>query len=861
MMKITINGKQFEAKGPIKILEVAIEHGIHIPTMCYYPKVESFGGCRMCLVQVEGKHRLQASCSLDAEDGMVIVTETPEIVKARKAMLEFMLINHPLDCPTCDKAGECDLQDFSMIYGAAAGRFKEPKKAEPESTRDPLIVRNMERCIMCTKCTRVCAELQGDFSIAAVGRGKHTFIESFRSESFDCEYCGSCIIACPVGSLMSKLHRHNYRPWETDAQSDSICSFCGVGCGVHMQIREDGIQRVIPAESDVNKGILCARGFFGYEYISSPKRLTTPLIRKNGKLTPSSWDEALKLIADKLKSIKAASGSDSIAAIASPKCSIEDNYILQKIMRTGVGTNNIDSISRLGLAGLRRIITGLLGAKRTTPDVHAIISADAVFSVCADPVTEAPVLGVRVRNAFNSGAKVFTLGHAPGLRRHSTNMLQPPHGTEGHVLGAILSSVLKAKKLSGENKEIESIIKKLVLPSPDELKDIIDPEQIHSISEALIGSDNVSLITGRGLSANTSSPWSYIVFAALSYVLDANVYLISEGMNENGLLDMGCEPDTLPGPALLSDINAIASLEHAWDSKLPREPGLSLMEMFESAQQGDLKFLYVMGENPVYNLPDSKFIAESISNLDFMVVQDIFMNEVTEIADVVLPAMTWVERSGTLVNMERRIVHMDALIPGKGKEDWRILSELGVLLGLNTKYKSSSEILIEINSISKLYKNVSTDPDTTRWPYGSPAKNADVLLDHNLLIPYVKNPQLPDTESIAFVAEKTLFMGGTMSRHTDALISISNEPYAIISTALAERNGIGKGDMINLDFGHEKLKTSVKINPYLPDNTVFYADTNKTAGILRQFRYNSMPLTHTPITYAYIKELKKGNNS
>ena len=863
MITLTINGKKFEVKGPVKVLEAALQNNIHIPTMCYYPKIESFGGCRMCLVRVEGMYRLQASCSLNAEDGMVVETETPEIHVARKAMLEFMLINHPLDCPTCDKAGECDLQDFSVLYGAAEGRFHERKRTEPESTKDPLIVRNMERCIMCTKCTRVCAELQGASAINVIGRGKHTSIEPFSGSKFDCEYCGACIIACPVGSLMSKLHRHNYRPWDTGEQFDSTCSYCGVGCGIHMQIREDGtLQRLIPAESEVNQGLLCARGFFGYEYISSPSRLTSPLIRKDGKLVPVSWQEALKYVASRLKEIRDASGGKSLAALASPKCTIEDNYLLQKLMRAGLGSNNIDSSARMGLAGLRRIVGGLLGHARTVSYVSEMAQSDAVLTVCSDPVTEAPVLGVRVRNAYDSGAAVITFGHAPGLRHHRSVTMQPRLKEQWHVLGALLSAVLEIKKPSGSREMMQELLGTLMLPTPEDMDDAMPREVVRKVAETLATSANVSLVAGRELACSLAGPWSIMVFAALAHVLEAKVYLISEGPNEHGLLDMGCEPDMLPGPAPMTDAGARRMIEGLWDARLPseKEKGLSLMEIFEAAGAGDVKGLYVMGENPARSLPDSGFVTDALAKLDLLVVQDIFMTETAELAHVVLPAKTWIERKGTYINMERRLLGIDAGVGAEGKEDWSILSELCEALGLKAGYKRSDDVFSEVMKVSPYYCELHASNirgETCKWP-AEGGDGHDAILDLKALRPYLDIPPVVEGDGFDIVLEKPLFLNGTTALHSDALLRISKEPLARMNTALADSYKIRPGDTLRFFSERGEIEIKAHIDPYLPDNTVYLTDTQESAGILKYFRYNKMPFTNAPCKYTQKTGLKRG---
>jgi NADH dehydrogenase/NADH:ubiquinone oxidoreductase subunit G len=280
MITVTINEKEITLEKPVTVLEAARSAGISIPTLCYHPALERYGGCRLCLVEVEKMPRLQTACTLMTADGMIVRTETDAIAEVRRGILEFLLINHPLDCPYCDKAGECELQDLVEKYGPTTGRYKEKKRKMPESLEDAIIVRNMERCIVCTRCVRMCEGVQGASAIAVMERGGHSHIEPFSGGKYDCEYCGNCISVCPVGAIMSRLHRHSYRPWQMTDQVETICPYCGVGCTVTAQVRDDTIKRVIPKlGSPVNNGLLCSRGRFGYEFVGNRDRLTRPLIR------------------------------------------------------------------------------------------------------------------------------------------------------------------------------------------------------------------------------------------------------------------------------------------------------------------------------------------------------------------------------------------------------------------------------------------------------------------------------------------------------------------------------------------------------------------------------------------------------
>jgi NADH dehydrogenase/NADH:ubiquinone oxidoreductase subunit G len=410
MITITVNGKEIKLEKAVTVLEAARSAGIKIPTLCYHEQLEKYGGCRLCLVEVEKMPRLQTACTLMVADGMVVRTETEQIADVRRGILEFLLINHPLDCPYCDKAGECDLQDLVEKYGPAKGRFKEKKRKVKESLVDSAIVRNMERCVMCTRCVRMCEGQQGASAIAVIDRGGHSHIEPFSGGKFDCEYCGNCVSVCPVGAIMSRLHRHSYRPWQVKERHETVCPYCGVGCTVVAQVRDDVIMRVIPKlGSAVNNGMLCSRGRFGYEFVGSKDRLTAPLIRKNGMLTEATWEEAITLVAQKLSDIKATFSSQAIAGISSLRCTNEDNYVFQKFMRAAVGTNNIDTTARTGFAGAQSFIENIFGQGATANIISGLANSDTVLVVGGDPTTINPILGLQIRACARRNGNVLTV--------------------------------------------------------------------------------------------------------------------------------------------------------------------------------------------------------------------------------------------------------------------------------------------------------------------------------------------------------------------------------------------------------------------------------------------------------------------
>lgn len=846
MITITINGREIKLEKAVTVLEAARSAGIKIPTLCYHEQLEKYGGCRLCLVEVERMPRLQTACTLMVVDGMTVRTETEAIADVRRGILEFLLINHPLDCPYCDKAGECELQDLVEKYGPAKGRFKERKRKVPESLEDQVIVRNMDRCIVCTRCVRMCAGVQGASAIDVINRGGHSHIEPFSGGKFDCEYCGNCVSVCPVGAIMSRLHRHSYRPWQVREEIETVCPYCAVGCTVVAQVRDDAILRVVPKiGSAVNNGMLCSRGRFGYEFVGSRERLTTPLIRKNGVLEEATWEEAISLVANRLIGIKAKTGSDSIGGIASTRCTNEDNYVFQKFMRCTVGTNNVDSAARTGFAGAQAFLENIFGQGATANIISGIANSDLVFVIGGDPTTINPILGLQVRACSRKGGNVLTVGQMKGLEYFSPTTVDPLLYSEGVLLEGIVAALKERKGLSGANPTLEKHIQTISTSYSDVAAQCgVTEKQMASFVDVLASSATPSILIGKEIVQSRGASYKLLLLSAITYLVNGRIYLLSDHANEQGVLDMGCAPDLLPGYRPVAYAEFRKRYENLWHAEIPDRPGLTLFEMMDAAAGGSLKALYVMGENPAFNLPNSGAVTAALRNLEFLVVQDIFLTETAKLADVVLPSLGWAEKEGTFTNMERRIQHLGKAVHRAGMEDWKIVAEVSGNMGVRMAYAGPAGVFHEITNVSPLHRNL-TYEDLAEghaiYPYkGEPLR--DVVEE----IRISKDRVARSGDAVYLQIERPLFHSGTLSTKSPALMKIYPGPVIRVSAGAAASHGLQDGDIARISTRVGSFELPAVIDSSMGALTAMLTNNFEGRGACRLMEYTIEPVLKTP---------------
>ena len=824
MITITIDEKEVKTEQGKTILEAANSAGIDIPTFCWHEKLDLYGGCRLCLVEVDELPKLQPACATYVCEGMKVSTNSPKVVKARKGVLEFLLINHPLDCPTCDKAGECELQDQVFKYGSDFTRFKEKKrrfKVDPKSTFDdlsigPQMIRNMNRCILCTRCIRFMKDIAGEHKLGEFNRGSKSQINALPGIPVANQYAGNVTEICPVGALTSKAFRYKTRVWLTKVKN-SICPLCGDGCNITLWVKDDKIYRVTSRRNDkVDEGFLCDKGRFGYAFVNHPQRITGPLVKKEGKFEPITWEQAFETVASKFKSSKQEFGSDSLAGVGSPNLTNEDNFVFQKFLRHAVGTNNIDH--RIDTKNpLPGPSTGdLREFYSMTNSIEDIEKAKAILVLGCDMNREHPIIALRIRKAVrqSKAALILLNPRKTRLRNAATEELVYRYGSEVALINCLLSAMIEQglyarDKISDE--EIKDLKEWLETYGPGKVGEItgIGSEKIKKLAKTLFEAETIIILSGREViqhHQNKDVIDSVLNILSLSGKMGkkgCGFNLLWETCNSQGALDTGILPDRLPG---LADVK--------------ENQGLKFAQMLDAVNQGKIKAMYIMGSDPVRYFPDRNYVESTLKKLDFLVVQDIFLTQTAKMADVVLPGASFAEKEGTFTSAERRIQKLKrAFRPlADSRADWEIISELASWMGQEFGYLNAGDVTIRV---LKTYSRLSQvneqalDEQGERW----------ILRDFSSIDKFKKvdyQPRAEDAEyPMILMTGNTLHHFRSLTQKSEEINLIEKEGLCQVNPEDAKKQGIESGDWIALESPSGRIEIKAQISHEIQEGTVF----------------------------------------
>ncbi len=799
---LTINEQEVSVPARTLLVDAARMAGIEIPVFCSHPKLDPVGCCRMCLVEVDGPRgtAMMASCTMPVGDGMVVRTDTEQVQTVQEANLAFILLNHPLDCPICDKGGECPLQDQTMRFGPGISQLIEPKRlAKKHYDISDTIVLDQERCVLCWRCIRYLEEWEDKPQLGLFERGNDTIVDIQDGRPVDAKTGGNIIDLCPVGALTNRVSRFNYRPWEIE-RTPSVCLHCSMGCNVRLDTRTHQLRRIVGRENmQVNDQWICDKGRFAHGWVNDESRLTAPLLRKNGELSPVQWSEALAFVADRLKNIKDQHGPDSIGAIGSGKASNEANYALQRFMRAVIGSNNVDHRDGGEVAALPTGLPAL--AELMKPQYGPDPKVDTVLLFGIDPSEELPVLDLHLKRALLRGGAKLIIAHPRKieLTKYSGAYLACVPGEEAALISRLTRAVQDDDRAAGNGSEAEAA--RLLAASVSALI-IYGPMVARGTDGATVrdGLTGLAQATGEG--------------ARLAYAgLDGNA---------QGCRDMGVLPDRLPGHASLDDSDLRSRLETLWSCSLSSLRGYTYKQMLDSRE---MRALVVMGANPADESPDW---AAGLGDLDLLIVCDLFLTETAQKADVVLPAAGWAEGDGTFTNLERRVQRAPKAVTdpkSRAAPDWMILTHLAGQMGAAWPFADARSVTSEIAGIVPGYAGLTWEAlgdQGIQWDAESAAVvAADQAGDEEAAAETAGGDDYP----LALVSGTVLYDGGTLFRLTEEMQGMAHGATVGLNPADAADIGVETGAPVRVQSEAGSLELTVAVDEQVQLGTAWIPES------------------------------------
>lgn len=796
MVNLTIDDKQVTAPKNATIYDAAKLNGIKIPILCHDKKLKPFGACRMCLVEVEQmKGRQIPACTTPITEGMIIRTSTPDIVKARKMVLELLLLNHPIDCPVCDKGGDCDLQNLTYEYEVNANRFSDEKFHHEIDYNNPLIERDMNRCVLCGKCARICDEIVSFGALTFMDRGIETKIACEFEAPLNCEFCGSCVSVCPVGSLLARPFKFKARFWALTKQK-SVCGYCGTGCNLTLGVKDNKVLTTVYDEDQgFHKGQLCCRGRFGYQFINSDKRLTTPMLRRNGTLMEASWEEALTAVAARLKDAGA-----SAAALATPRLTNEELVLFKKLME-GAGSKNYDHSAGYAHAALTEGFAKSFGAAASPATILDVQKSDLLLVIKTDAYETHPVVGFEINMAVkNKDVKLNILSDKRGKlsRLPGAKTLVHAPGSEVAVINAIAKSILDDKLAAGSAATVPGyaeLEKALAGFAPETVAGQcgLSAADIRQLANDYAKAEKALIIFPIGLAYpghNADLANAVANLAILAGKLGkegSGVLCMAEKNNSQGAVDMGFYP----------------------------AGGMNAAQIIDGCASGTVKTLFIAGENPVVSYPDQAKIKVALDKVDFLVVTDLFMTETAAMADVVLPVCSFAEKEGTFTAVDRRVQHVKPAIPkiGQSRSDFEVFSTLLSMLGVQAPATPTA-------AFAEIVSGVAGYAGMSYATLGEEGAFAPVDVKPALVVPKAASIG-GEAGKLALLVGSALYHNGTLSQYGEGPMYVCPEGYVELSRSDAARLQIAEDDMLTVTSSSGSMKLKAKVSIRMPEGVLF----------------------------------------
>jgi formate dehydrogenase alpha subunit len=843
MVNVTINGQAIQAAKGKTILEVAKEHGIFIPYLCFHPALKPIGACRVCVVEVKpGPPRPLPACATYVSEGMEVVTDSERVLALRQELMKLVLINHALECPICDKGGECELQEMTHALGVGVVDYEAIKTPPHHDYESLLVERHPDRCITCGRCVRICRDRVGAMAINFMNRAYFTELGSGLLP-LDCEFCGSCIDICPVGALINKQFKYRARAWEV-TKTDMACPFCGGGCTYQVHTKDGKILRVLNEDSV----LLCGRGRFGWPVVESDDRLKTPLIRENGAFREASWDEALDLVATKLKETAEADGAKAIYGVGSPRATNEANYLFQKFFREGLATNQVDNPGRYNYARALKALAEVFGpakvegvevAAALKPAYHSplavkddavgggfpfvlgkltdLAKADLVLVVGTDVTPEMPPLGWQLMEAQERDSFRLVVANPRKTKfdRYAKLALRYKPGSERVLIASLI------KYLLAENPEWTPAIaasgldefKETVKLTPKEIttKTGVEEAALKEAAALLAQAQAPAIVFGNELLSQDKGYQNALALADLFLLVGkpdapgSALYPVAEKNNTRGVSEVGVLPDMGPGYAALEGSEPGATLEEALD----------LLEKDDPAAP---KALYLLGGDLVRWLPHRSRVVKLLKKVPFIVVQDAFLTDTAKLADVVLPVAVHAEQEGTYLSSTGQLGVIQRALAANGvRPDWQIISQLGAKMGFALNYSAPKEIFRELAGKMPLWAGL--EP---QWSAPCPKITAKLA---GAFVPFEADISLPGRRPYVLIIGKSLQHSGSFTtHHPGGTLAVTGAALLKINPEDAQSLGLAAGDTAKVISSHGEVAVPVKLSGDVPAGVVFLPD-------------------------------------
>ena len=875
-VKFTLDGREVEAREGETIWQVAKRHGTDIPHLCYSPEpgYRADGNCRACMVEIEGERVLAASCIRKPAAGMKVKSASERAKTARQMVFELLIADQPAR-KTAAHDPQSKFWAWADRMGVATSRFGQRHAPSPDRSHLAMAV-NLDACIQCNLCVRACREVQVNDVIGMAGRGhseKIVFDFDDPMGASTCVACGECVQACPTGALMpaTLVDENNVRSEFPDREVHSVCPYCGVGCQLTYHIKNDKLLHVTGRDGPANENRLCVKGRFGFDYVSNPQRLLKPMIRKDGvpkipheQIDPAnpwthfreaSWEEALDRAASGLKKIRDRDGPKGLAGFGSAKCSNEEAYLFQKLVRAGFGTNNVDHCTRLCHASSVAALLEGVGSGAVSATFNECKNSDVIIVIGANPTENHPVAATFFKQAAKRGAKLIVMDpRGQALKRHAWRMLQFKNGADVAMLNAMLNVIVTEKLY--DRQYIQTYVEGFA-PFAESIKDFtpeemapicgIPADTLREVARTFARAESAIIFWGMGVSQHTHGTDNARCLIALSLITGqigrpgTGLHPLRGQNNVQGASDAGLIPMFFPDYKSVEAADIRAKYEQVWDAKLDSKKGLTVVEIMKAVHADVIKGMYILGENPAMSDPDLNHARQALAHLEHLVVQDLFLTETAVYADVFLPASAWPEKDGTVTNTNRQVQMGRAALPlpGEARLDWWITQEIARRIGMNWNYRDPSEIYVEMASLMPSLNNISWERVQRESAVTYPADAPDqpgraVVFDKGFprpggfgkLVAAKLTPpdETPDHEFPFILTTGRMlehWHTGAMTRRASVLDALEPGPTAALSRGTISKLGIAPGDMVRVSTRRGIVELAARQDDAIPDGVVF----------------------------------------